>query len=81
MKIPRHFRPDTPESIAPAAVPVYTKPQAPRKRKADVPRVTERPPCDACSGEHHRPLEILKYRPRLRQWLCSHCRIQLEGPQ
>lgn len=79
MKIPRHYRPDTPESIAPVVVPVFTKPQAPRKRKADVPRPTEHPPCDECAGQHHPPLEILKYRPARRQWLCGFCRTQLEA--
>lgn len=77
MKIPKHYRPDTPESIAPAVVPVYSKNQpSTRVRKGDVPRVTEKDPCDRCKGDNHPPLEALKYRPLIKQWLCRACRIE-----
>lgn len=29
--------------------------------------------CGSCSGKHHGPLEVLKYDPTQRKWLCKHC--------
>lgn len=30
--------------------------------------------CDNCQGERHQPLEVLRYNPRQRSWLCTVCR-------
>jgi hypothetical protein len=33
-----------------------------------------KPPCDQCHGANHPPLQVLKYNPRRRLWLCEICR-------
>jgi hypothetical protein len=30
--------------------------------------------CDGCQGAKHQPLEVLRYNPRQRSWLCTVCR-------
>lgn len=44
-------------------------------RKSDVRNTGYvKPPCDQCHGNNHPPLQVLKYNPRRRQWLCEVCR-------
>lgn len=39
---------------------------------------SERQPCGVCHGHHHTPTEVLRFVPKLRQWLCAMCRREEE---